>query len=76
MYLGTAYANADALRGLSGCSQIVIDELADVDFTAGDFDAGKDPGTHHSGADGGRERPPCHGADAVSYTHLTLPTIA
>ena len=33
MYLGTAYANADALRGLSGCSQIVIDELADVDFS-------------------------------------------
>ena len=33
MYLGTAYSNADALRGLSGCSQIVIDELADVDFS-------------------------------------------
>ena len=36
--------------------QLTRRELADVDFTAGDFDAGKDPGTHHSGADGGRER--------------------
>jgi hypothetical protein len=25
MYLGTAYASAGALRGLSGCSQIVVD---------------------------------------------------
>lgn len=31
LYLGTAYANADALRGISGCSQIIVDELADVD---------------------------------------------
>ena len=32
LYLGTAYANADALRGISGCAQIVVDELADVDY--------------------------------------------
>ena len=32
MYLGTAYASAGALRGLSGCSQIVVDWLADVSY--------------------------------------------
>lgn len=32
MYLGTAYASPGALRGLSGCSQIVIDELSDIDI--------------------------------------------
>ena len=32
MYLGTAYASAGALRGLSGCSQIVVDQLADVSY--------------------------------------------
>lgn len=32
MYLGTAYANADALRGLSGCAQVVVDQTADIDF--------------------------------------------
>ena len=33
LYLGTAYANADSLRGLSGCSQIIIDQEADVDYS-------------------------------------------
>lgn len=32
LYLGTAYVNADALRGISGCSQIIVDELADIDI--------------------------------------------
>lgn len=32
LYLGTAYASADALRGISGCAQVVIDEQADVDY--------------------------------------------
>ena len=32
LYLGTAYVNADALRGISGCSQIIVDELADIDM--------------------------------------------
>ena len=32
MYLGTAYASAGALRGLSGCAQVVVDETTDIDF--------------------------------------------
>lgn len=32
LYLGTAYVNADALRGISGCAQIIVDELTDVDY--------------------------------------------
>lgn len=32
LYLGTAYANPDALRGLSGCAQIIVDEQADIDI--------------------------------------------
>ena len=32
LYLGTAYVNADALRGISGCSQIIVDEMADIDY--------------------------------------------
>lgn len=32
LYLGTAYVNADALRGISGCAQIIVDEMTDVDY--------------------------------------------
>ena len=32
LYLGTAYVNADALRGISGCAQVIVDEMTDVDY--------------------------------------------
>ena len=32
LYLGTAYASAGALRGLSGCAEVIVDEEADIDY--------------------------------------------
>lgn len=32
LYLGTAYASAGALRGLSGCAQVIVDQEADIQY--------------------------------------------